>query len=329
MEIGPSAASARGVTGHLWTVASLAERRLRPPASPPAERFAGVVMDPVTGEQPVTGLLFRPAGARRIAVLIHGLGGSPESAYMSLLASSAHRSGLATLRLSLRGADGSGPDFYHGGLTADLHAALADPALSGFDEIVLAGLSLGGHVALRYATEDGDPRLRAVAAVSSPLDLAAGARAIDRPLMAPYRRYLLRGLRAHGERAIRGGILAVSPQRLRRVRTLREWDTLTVAPRFGFADAADYYARASVGSRVGELRCAALLLSCAADPMIPPEAVHPASLAGEPASSLTVHWARRGGHLAFPPDLDLGAGGEPGWAGQISAWLAGHTDADR
>lgn len=307
--------------GHFWTVAALLGRHLRPPTSPPGERFAGRVVDPVTGVQPVSGFLFRPDGANRLVVLLHGLGGSPQSTYMALLACTAHHMGMATLRLALRGADGAGADFYHAGLTADLHAMLADPALSAYDEIVLAGLSLGGHVALRYATENGDSRLRAVAAISAPLDLAAASAAIDRPLMAPYRHYLLRGLLRHGERAIRAGILAESIERLRRVRTLREWDTLTVAPRFGFAGATDYYTRASVGPRIGELRCPALLLACETDPMVPPDAIRSALSATGHPPALTVHWAR-GGHLAFPPGLDLGTDGKPGWAGQTLAWLA-------
>ena len=148
---GAFAGSGGGAAGHLWTVGALLGRGLRPATAPPGLPFVATVDDPVTGPQPVSGRLCRPPGARRLVVLVHGLGGSAESSYMSLLASLGHELGHATLRLSLRGADGSGPDLYHGGLTADLHAALADPATSVFDEFVLAGLSLGGHMALRYA----------------------------------------------------------------------------------------------------------------------------------------------------------------------------------
>ena len=188
--------------------------------------------------------------------------------------------------------------------------------------MVVAGLSLGGHVTLRYASEPGDARVRAVAAVSAPLDLAAGADAIDARGLALHRHYLLRGLRPHGARAHRAGLLAAGEERLRRVRTLREWDTLTVAPRFGFAGAPDYYDRASVAPRLAALRCPALLLASGADPMVPPQAIAPA-LAGS-SGALEVRWAPRGGHLAFPQSLDLGLGGERGWAGQVLAWLNEH-----
>ena len=48
--------------------------------------------------------------------------------------------------------------------------------------------------------------------------------------------------------------------------------------------------------------------------------------AGHP-EILEVHWSHRGGHLAFPGNLDLGSGGDPGWAGQIMAWVARRTGA--
>ena len=49
--------------------------------------------------------------------------------------------------------------------------------------IVAVGISLGGNALLRFAEESGESaaqRVHAIAAVSAPLDLAAGGRAIGR-----------------------------------------------------------------------------------------------------------------------------------------------------
>ena len=73
--------------------------------------------DPST--TPVTG---------RLVVLVHGLGGSADSPYLCAAATVAAGLGLDSLRLNLRGADPVARDFYHGGLTAELHAAIADRA---------------------------------------------------------------------------------------------------------------------------------------------------------------------------------------------------------
>jgi predicted alpha/beta-fold hydrolase len=105
-----------------------------------------------------------------------------------------------------------------------------------------------------------------------------------------------------------------------RVRTLREWDRLTVVPRFGFADPEDYYGRASVGPRLGALRVPALLVASPVDPMVPASSI---AAAARGVSSLDLRWVERGGHVGFTPRLDLGLAGPPGLAGQLAAWLLG------
>ena len=92
-----------------------------------------------------------------------------------------------------------------------------------------------------------------------------------------------------------------------------------VAPRFGFASAEDYYARASVAPRLGRLDRPALLVWSATTRWCPPSTVRPAL--GRLPERARVVWTRRGGHVGFPADLDLGLGGPPGLAGQLAAWL--------
>jgi predicted alpha/beta-fold hydrolase len=227
--------------------------------------------------------------------------------------------GLATLRLNLRGADRSGEDYYHAGLTDDLRAALASPALAAYDRVAVLGFSLGGHLALRYATEEHDPRLRAVAAVCAPLDLAVGGRLIDRPAYWVYRRYLFAHLMEIYAAVARRRRVPLPVEEARRIRTFLDWDTRIVAARHGFRDAADYYARVSVGPRLERLAVPALLVAAEDDPMVPPGAVLPV-LAGR-AVPLELRWVPNGGHMAFDAGLDLGFAGPLGVEGQVVAWL--------
>lgn len=232
----------------------------------------------------------------------------------------ADRFGLSTLRLNLRGADRSGEDLYHAGLSGDLASVLGSPELAPFTSIVLFGFSLGGHISLRFATEVEDARLRAVAAASSPLDLDRSVAGIDRPGGWIYRRYVLAGLcEMYAEVAARRD-LPLSVAAARRIRSIRDWDRYTVAPRFGFDSPEDYYRQASVAGRLGELRTPALLVAAEHDPMVPREAVLE-GLAGAPAR-FELRWIRRGGHVAFPADLDLGEDAPSGLAEQVVAWLA-------
>ena len=150
---------------HFWTVYPRARHHLAPRPSLPGDPWRGAVEDPDRGTVELRGRLRRPPGSDGVVVLVHGLGGGMDSAYVASATAACDAAGLATLRLGLRGSDGIGGDFYHAGLTSDIAAALASPELAGFSRLALLGFSLGGHVVLRYACERPDPRLRAVAAV--------------------------------------------------------------------------------------------------------------------------------------------------------------------
>ena len=314
--------------GHFWTLRPFASRsylgrRFGAALDAnhlPVRRWSGQVADERWGSVRLSGHLHLPPGATSVLLNLHGLGGSSESAYVEPGVLAAAALGWACLRLDMRGADGSGEDFYHAALTADLHAALASPELAAFEHVYVLGHSLGGHLALRLASEPHDRRLRAVAAVCSPLDLALSVQAIDQPRRWPYRSYVLRRLKATYAGVARRRALPTPVERVLRVRTLREWDALTVVPRFGFASSADYYERASVARRLNALDVPALLVNTEHDPMVPADTVRPALLAGAP--QLDARWLVTGGHVGFPLAVDLGERAPLGLLPQIMSWLA-------
>jgi hypothetical protein len=315
---------------HLQTVAPRLRHALRPEPAPPSAAWELTVDDPAIGAVRLTGRFtglddawgWAPGTPRRAVLVVHGLGGSSDSVYARRAAGAAAAEGLASLRLDLRGSDRRGEDYYHAGLTADLHAALGSPELAGFDELVVLGYSIGGHVVLRMATEEAEPRLKAVAAVCPPLALWVNADHIDRRANALYRNYLLGGMKDIYEAVAARREVPCPPAEARRIRYLREWDERVVAPRHGFAGADDYYARASVGPRIGELRVPALIVAVDDDPMVPSAAIRPWLGAGNP--HLTFRWLRTGGHLGAYRGVDLGLGFHPslGLERQLYRWLA-------
>ncbi|MFL6234046.1 MAG: YheT family hydrolase [Thermoanaerobaculia bacterium] len=292
--------------GHLWTVAPLVRHSLRRTRFPASQPWETALKDPKVGTVRLSGWLRESPGSGEILVLVHGLGGGTESRYLAGGVAAAEAVGISSLRINLRGSDRRGEDFYHAGLTADLHAALASGELGRYERIYVLGYSLGGHLTLRLGAEAGDPRLAAVAAICAPLDLALSQRELDSPLRWPYRRYLLRGLLdIYAAVAVRHPVPLPVGQ-ARRIRTLREWDDRVVAPRYGFADAADYYARESVAPRLPGLRVPALLLASEADPMVPAHTVRAALT--RPAPRLEVRWVAGGGHDSFPRALEVDRG---------------------
>jgi predicted alpha/beta-fold hydrolase len=311
---------------HFWTIGPRVTDALRPATCPAGVAWSRTIEDPLMGPVRLTGRLrdLRGEGpGEDLAVIIHGLCGSCDSDYVRRAAAAVERAGLSCLRLNLRGSDRTGEDFYHAGLTADLAAVLRSPELAGFQRIHLLGFSLGGHLALRFAALEDEPRLSGVVAVCAPLDLTLSAPALDQPALALYKTYLVAHLKE-----IYAPVSARRPElvpfeQVRGIRSLLEWDDRVVAPRHGFASGADYYAKASVAPHLGKLRVPALLLQAEGDPMVPAHTVRPALSRTYP--NLEVRWLRRAGHCGFPEpfELTLRADREPRLEDQALGWLTG------
>jgi hypothetical protein len=258
-----------------------------------------------------------------LVVVLHGLGGSTESRYMPRAARAALRANISVLLLNARGAGAEDLGVAHAGLIEDLAACLAAPALASYRRIYLLGYSMGGHVALYYASADPDARLRSVAVACSPLDLTAGMRAFDKPRFSVYRRHVLGALVAGYERWAERGDVPVDVTQVRGIKRIKQWDERVVVPAFGFSSVWDYYDAACVKPRLAQLKVPCLYVGAWDDPMVPFHSVHSA-LASKPPL-LTVHWSKVGGHLAFPGTLSLSVAGEPGFENQALAWLRLHA----
>lgn len=248
-------------------------------------------------------LLQRPNGgaAKPLVVLIHGLSGTEDSAYMLTSAATLLRAGHPVLRLNLRGAGPSRPlcrEQYHAGRTGDLRDALAalDPTLLEAG-VFLVGYSLGGNMLLKFLAEHaaGFPTL-AAAAVSAPIDLAAASRCILAPRNRIYQRHLLRFMKEEscGEGAT---LTADERRRIAAARSIWEFDDRFVAPRNGYADAAEYYAENSATRFLAAIRVPTLIIHALDDPWIPPDTYRRAAWAENP--NLIPLLSDGGGHVGF------------------------------
>jgi predicted alpha/beta-fold hydrolase len=310
------------IAAHFWTIAPTLLHGWAPRAAPLAQPWSGVVEDPRVGRVTLRGMLRERADSDACLIVVHGLGGSPDAHYCMLAAWAAERSGCSCLRLSLRGADRSGEDFYHAGLVADLEAAASSAALARFERLYVLGYSLGGHVTLRYALGPNERRVRAVAAICAPLDLERSAQAIDRKQSLIYRRHVLTGLNGIYSEVARRGSVPTPLLDVLSARTIRQWDGLTVVPRYGFDSAEHYYSSMSVGPHLPELQIPALLVQSLSDPMVPPWTYEPHLTARSPR--LDVRRLAVGGHVGFPARVRLGDGPPAGLEHQALEWLLEH-----
>jgi len=267
-----------------------------------------------------------------LLVLFHGLEGSSGSHYAEAFADFAAANGLGFAVPHFRGCSGElnrAPRAYHSGDFEEIDWVLKRFAAEAPGRALLAvGVSLGGNALLRWAAEFGESAsrtVRAVAAVSSPLDLAAGGQAIGRGFnrLVYTRMFLatmvpkaLQKLAQHPGLFDRDALLAA--------RDLYTFDNLFTAPLHGFRNTDDYWQRASAKPLLGAVRVPALALNARNDPFVPARSLPTAQ---QVSPSVTLWQPGQGGHVGFP-----GADGPLALPGHVrnmpqavGRWLLSHA----
>jgi uncharacterized protein len=245
---------------------------------------------------------YPPAEPIAHLVMVHGLEGSSDAGYARSLAQAALEAGCAAHRFNMRSCGGtehlSGGTLYHSGQTCDLLAVIKQLPASA--PIFLAGFSLGGNVVLKLSGELGSAARDLIAgamAISTPIDLAACVKQLDKPSNIIYvRRFLSRlkqRIRAK-DRHTRGLFDLTS---LDRVRNIYEFDDRFTAKAFAFGSADNYYATQSSNQFLDRIRVPTLVIQAKDDPLIP------FSVYDHPAFSTNPHLrliaVDHGGHLGF------------------------------
>jgi hypothetical protein len=242
----------------------------------------------------------RPPRAPATVVLVHGLTGCAESFYVLATARALLDAGYGVARLNLRGAGpsaGACREQYHAARSADLAAAFDQLAARTETPLAAVGYSLGGAQLLKHLGEAGaGAKLAAAASVSAPIDLAAAARRFHRPRNALYQRYLLNRMKREVA-ASRGGLAPALAAAAATAPTVYGFDDAYVAPRYGFASADDYYARASATGFMAGIAVPTLALHGADDPWIPAGSYRGFDWARAPAVAPVV--LAGGGHVGF------------------------------
>ncbi|MDP9454911.1 MAG: alpha/beta fold hydrolase [Actinomycetota bacterium] len=242
--------------------------------------------------------------ARATVVLVHGLGGSADAPYVLGAARLAYRAGANVVRLNQRNCGGTEhltPTLYHSGMSGDLAAVVRElAARDGLPRVLVAGFSMGGNLALKMAGEMGEEApeaLLGICAVSPALDLAATVANLERPSNRPYEKTFALGLRRLVVRKKELFPGLYDTRDLARTRTVRDFDEHYTAPYGGFADADDYYARASATRRINEIRIPTLVIHAHDDPLVPFAPLRSPRLRDNPRISLAA--PPHGGHVAF------------------------------
>ena len=249
-----------------------------------------------------------------LVVLFHGLEGGSGSHYVrSLFAALAARGwrGVVPHFRGCAGAPNRLPRAYHSGDHEEIGAMLdAVRARVAASTVVHAcGISLGGSALLNWLGRVGPAAAAVVsraAAVSAPLDLMAAGHAIDRGMSRIYAKHFLITLKPKALAMASRFPGVLDADRIRRARSMWDFDDGVTSLLHGFTGTPDYWTRASSKPWLASIGVPTLVINARNDPFVPEESL-PAC--DEVSSHVVLEQPATGGHTGFltgpaPGNLD-------------------------
>ncbi|WED43495.1 hydrolase [Legionella cardiaca] len=238
-----------------------------------------------------------------LVIILHGLGGSIESAYVAGFMHALNSCGWRAVLMHFRGASKEPNRLaraYHSGDTGDLNFFLQllqkrEP----HTKKAAIGVSLGGNVLLKWLGENGPQKILETAiAVSVPFQLRFVADKISQGFSRIYQGYLLRRLKEVFERK-RQVFSNDLPEPLKNIdkwQCFWTFDEFVTAPLHGFPNVHAYYREASSRSYLRHIATPTLIIHALDDPFMTPEVVPSEK---ELSSDIILELSATGGHVGF------------------------------
>ncbi len=260
---------------------------------------------------------------RGFVLITHGLGGSTKRFGLRRISRKLAKSGFGVLKLNLRGA-GSGRYLARGNYCARCSSDVIS-TIKYFKKFINlefkdlikknnnlpiygVGLSLGGTILLNacldYDENYGEILLDGLACVSSPLDLLSCSLCIEKTRNYIYQRWLLHRLKnqlwegySNEGKTLNNDKLR---KKIRRLKSIREFDEKFTAPCWGFNSLEDYYVKASPIFRIKKSTIKlppTLFIHAKDDPWVPYKAT--LDLRKEFVDKFSILITKKGGHNGF------------------------------
>ncbi len=248
---------------------------------------------------------------RPLMIVVHGLEGTARAPYVNGLGYKAHLAGFDVFRMNMRNCEDTFSlctTLYNAGLSGDLFAiGLYLKERFGYRDIYACGFSLGGNLVLKAAGEQGtnqDHRRRrlfkAVVAVSPPVELVESVKAIERGASRLYDFNFLLSLKKkiiERERLFPG---TYDLERLKKIKSLRQFDNYFTAIDAGYDCAESYYQAASAMRVLPDVKIPTLIVAAQDDPIVPyAQSFAPLALQMVRCPQLSIVSPPRGGHVNF------------------------------
>jgi predicted alpha/beta-fold hydrolase len=243
-----------------------------------------------------------PAADAPLFVLFHGLEGSSGSHYAATLMAAARDYGWHGVVPHFRSCSGTMnrlPRFYHLADSNEVDWVLRRLRAAHRGPVVAVGVSLGGNVLLRWLgerREDAASVVAAAAAISTPIDVHAGGRALSQGFGLVYTRSFLKTLKQKAEQKLAQFPGLFDRDAMLASRTMYEFDNVVTAPLHGFRDTDDYWSSATTRPLLPHIQVPTLVLNARNDPFLPAEALPSRH---EVSAAVELDQPKHGGHAGF------------------------------
>lgn len=246
---------------------------------------------------------FANTPTNKVFILIHGVEGNAQRAYISGSAKQVNLNGYDACAINLRGCSGEINRHYrsyHAGATEDIEAVVKHIlSCKKYNQICIKGFSLGGNLTLKYIGENRNipPEIKSAIAVSVPCEL------YDSQLKFLKTENIVYGKRFKkqmvGKLRIKQKLFpdSISESTIKNISTLKDFDDNYTSLAHGFKDALDYYKQSSCRQFLSNIKIPSLIINAQNDSFLGPKC-YPYKEAKN-NHNLYLEVPKYGGHVGF------------------------------
>ncbi|SDS50349.1 hypothetical protein SAMN04515667_2322 [Formosa sp. Hel1_31_208] len=238
-----------------------------------------------------------------VIILLHGLEGHAQRPYVTGAAKLFNQNSIDAVCVNFRGCSGEDNRYYHSyhsGATDDLDDVVQHCILNkGYSKIYIKGISLGGNITLKYLGEDREipKEIKSAISISVPVHLTGSAnelhKAKNKAFAIRFKQHLVDKLKVK----IRQFPDNISITEINSIKTLRDFDEVYTSKAHGFADASDYYQKASSVQFLHNIKVPTLIINALNDSFLSHEC-YPIKEAKNNAY-VYLEMPKYGGHVGF------------------------------
>lgn len=246
---------------------------------------------------------FSTNSSKKIAIVVHGLEGNTNRAYIKGIAKEFNTNAIAVCAVNLRSCSGEMNNryrSYHSGATEDLEAVIQHIlTLKKYTSIYLNGFSLGGNLILKYLGEKKTvvKEIKAAVAISVPCSLKNSQEQFLFLKNSLYGNRFKKSLKAKLRLKQELHPTDITTTAIKNIKTLKDFDDVYTSKAHGFIDALDYYKKASCLQFLPHIKVPTLLINAANDSFLGQDC-YPYKEAKE-NSNLFLEVPKYGGHVGF------------------------------